>query len=642
MEYGDDDDWDANELDALEEAAVNTYAATQQQRTQGLPIGRRTGLQEGTPPDSLVDVDLDALLKEKQKYEKLARDKQGELLILKSNIGRATAEHASALDNLHEVNRSTRNDLTSQLQAYKERVARLETDLQFQRQELKEAKLQGLHSIRLEQSRLLQNASPSNSNSRVFPDRAAFEKEDSREALRQTPSNAKKRKRLTRQTTGEHALDDFDLAEQLSQQAAYKQQPGVVDRDQSPMEVDPFPARPTSPQRADDVDVVDNVAEERQGVPSDKMSSPSTVASPAAPDRIMVYNELLGAAMSDGSCCITNLASVPSRSDAGSLSDKASLGQAILALLANQSPATTGESLTLNIARYVVDRLVMYKANTEVVLILIRLLRSTLSLFPKTISSDLVKDSAVESPRALLATLQDLTDPSLPFDLRQSAMLLVLDLVEAIELDNELCAAAQGQFRGTFYKTMLSTTQDLSLRILTLKILARLVGKNGTVQYSSELLDYTSINLDKDDFTPRDQLDLRVVVAQCLYCITTSQSGLEQIRKSRHVIPRIIRRISRELDDMQESAYPDRSVILIKMLVKLYYIVIKDENNATSEQHWRTVEIKAAHLTSMTRIVYAEDHDNFDNATQDLAMDLLELAVSPEEGNDIWEIMGGT
>lgn len=639
MEFGDDDeDWDAKELEALEVAAVNTYAATQQERSQ------HTRAAVAWPqvahgnilihPSKNDNPELQALLQEKDKFEKLARDKQGELLVVKSNIARANNEHAILVDRLQETNRQTKDTLTRELNMYKERIARLQTDMTFQMQELKDAKLKTAQLMRPQGSPSQLTKSRSNG----FPDKIAFDRVESHEP-RPYPSSARKRKRSTRQSAQDTALDDFDLAVQRSTSAP----DAGPDLDITMVDIVPEPITALLSQNTNVVPVIsrDDTKSSEISVRPDPGDRACQESFKLKPDKLIVYNYILEARAKDqDSSCVFALAQVRDLAGSRDITSQ-NLAQVILSSITNTPTSVTAEAMTLKLANLLLDRLALHKDQEESSIHLMCLLYTILILFPEEICRSLIPPE--KENLLIISVLQDLSDAPHQMATRRAAVQLFAELVDSIDRDQSMCLAIQKQLRPSLCKSLLVTTQDLHLRLGILHILARLTTRNGTLLYPQEILDYISHSFEKDDEFHYDELvQLRSTAAQCLYCIVTNLvDGLAQVRKSKHVIPRILRLFISQLDKLHDFNTSELTLPFLRILLKLYHLLLKDDSNQTSDEHWRVVELRAAHLTGMTRIVYAEESDGFDSLMQDMAMDLLEMAVSPEEGNDIYEIMGG-
>lgn len=617
----DEDDWDANALDALESEAVNIYAATQQRTQQQRPAHRAAPAKSNTIEE--VDVNnIDEVVYEKQRLEKLARDKQGELLILKGNIAKANREHSAALEQANYSNKAIKDDLTRQLELFKDKVARLETDLTFQRQELKAAKVRAGE---------LQKTAPSSprhvsrfdGRSNGFPSKTAFEPDNSHGGGQRL--TARKRRRTGIHVPDETALDEFDLAEVKARERSL-----AVLRDEDPEDTSMIIDQQLPHNgivREDTNDMAMSVS---------WTSLPFGLSAAEQTDTLTVYNACLNVIGVDGITCIQTLMLTKNMLDP----NQRSIGQSFIDALNTQASLKDPESLSIQLTRFAVSQLFSQTGNVSVSVCLLTLLDLYLQLFAKPLAIAMLQP--IEDQPALIQRLLELAASSQTRELRSAALNLMERLSECLNRDVELCPSLVREIPMTLVRGILSTDKDGDLRMTLLRIFGNLTTRSGAFPNASELLDLVSLGLDKDDLAIRQLRPLRTTICQYLYCVILYyEDGLDLARKSRVVIPRLVRRLARELEDLYETSDPIKCMSLIRMSVKLCHILLKDETNATSDQHWRSLEIKATHLTNMTRILYAEDHDDFDNTTQDLAMDLLEMAVSPEEGNDIYEVMGG-
>lgn len=624
MDFGDDDEyWDPNALEAIELAATRSYAATQQERTQpentGAPYPRNV-TDKDAARESRFDAGHQAILQEKEKYEKLARDKEGELLILKSNILRTNSDHAALVDSLQIANKATRDALTKELNSYKEQLQRLQTDMNFQMQELKETKLKNA-----QYSRAVLTTSPrSTSRTNGFPDRSAFERTETfDDQLYSSPS--RKRRRTTRCGVQIEPLDDFDLAGQ----------PSLVvpecDVTMGGMDQPGQTLLAVSRQNTKSSDVSVNPDPIENG-PSDGLSSRTV-------DRLTLYNSVLVAKLKDEhNSCILNLSQTlrpdPSESDM-----KLNLGQSILTLMSEAPVELDGRAVGLQLSLLLRSQLEAHKDHAKVIKNILCLLHAILSLFQGDFMSELI----AAGPTSLDVVDQVLALSDSPFDtsVRIPAMQLFREIVESLDRDVGLCALVKEKLSVSLCKSTLVSTIDGDLRANLLQSLARLAACNSPWSYSMDILDYISHGLEREEFAHEEQTRLRLLAAQCIYCIIVNLSaGLRDVRRSRHVIPRLIRRLLREVDNLHDFHAPGVSMPLIQCLLKLYYILLKDDTEQVTNEHRSAAELRAAHLTIMTRILYAEDGDGFESRAQDMAMDLLEMAVSPEEGNAIYEVMG--
>lgn len=632
MEYGsDDDDWDPAEIEKVHAAAVDTYAATQQQRTQSHARAGPTfkDLQQYTPPDTLREDDIDALVKEKQKYEKLARDKQGELLVLRSNISRTTADHANALDSIQRANRQTIENLREELDAYKESVARLETDLTFQQQELRDAKLKARQHATASHSTSPGRKASGHLVGNGFPKKIDFERGDTTGLSH--ASATRKRKRYSRHTSNDdNALDDFDLAEQRATQAR--------NGDKSPAPVgDQVDADQTFSQGIQNNAASPAISREMSQVTESmaKTSVEHLTAPQASTQKAEILDTILEAIAPDGTGCLQTLMSLESARRSGT-----SIGQLLLRSINKLCSADTPEVVVLQATKIIVDEFVSREQPVQHSNALLTILFALLQSCPSAVSTEALVEN--DLGHSVILKLQELAEKEQDVSKKSQYIGAMLQLVQANGWDTGECLQLPNPFSPSFLKHILVSTANSQHRILLLETLARLAKGPEINLATHELLEIITHNIDKDDMSRPDRNLVRLKTIQCLYCIVIHKAdAISRLRTSRHVIPRVVRRLSRELEIMHESSSPSQNMSLLRALVKFYHMLLKDEDNTTSEHHWRNLEVRATHLTAMTRIVYAEEHDGFDTTTQDLAMDLLEMAVSPEEGNDIYEIMGG-
>ncbi|CCG85087.1 protein of unknown function [Taphrina deformans PYCC 5710] len=632
MDFGDedDDDWDANELEALEAQAVNNYAATQQ-RTQGQKSNHALHSRVDHAFEAYDIANDHELLAEKKRLEKLVQDKQGELLILKNNIARTNAEHNAALEHANATNKYIREELSKQLESYKDKVVRLETDVTFQRQELKEAKLRALQVGKTQSSPRASARYVSRLNG--FPSKNDFEKDEFEPDLLSRLSPRKRRR--TNRNDQEPALDDFDLAEERSRTraAVLPTAKSQEDAAEQTMDVDSPSDQPTAQYGQPPI----LPREETNGSVFSDTSGIKTDWKGPVPDVLVVHSRVLNCVTHNGIGCIEALMQVPSTTE----QHKGSIGQCLLLMLTTQASGNSSESLTLALSRFILDELAAQADDTHFLAALLALLDVFLQTFVEQVANLITSHES--SGTTSIARLQDLAVRSMgPQEVSLRALYLLERTADGLDRAIEPCTKMLGELNTLFIRAILLGVHDNVMRIILVRCLAKLATHTETSDHCTDLLNPLTRHLDTDHKVDENLVVLRQTIVQYLYCIILYyKDGLDRLRKSRDVIPRLVRRLSRELDVLYDIRDRTQSMILIRMIVKIYHILLQDESNATNELHWRSPEIKAMHLTTMTRILYAEESDGFDSVTQDLAMELLEIAVSPEEGNDIYEVMGG-
>ena len=580
MEFGDDDDdvWNNEaDLEALEAQARNAYAASQ----------HRAPTQQQV--QDVTNVDVSALIAEKQRYEKLAQSKQGELNILKSNIARTNTEYNGAVEKLKSDNATIRADLLRQLDDYKDRIARLETDLVFQRQELKESKLQQALNNRPPGTPSPRKAKPKGNG---FPDRSAFEDDGAVPRVR---------KRRRQQSEDDGDLDAFELAELRAKERQHSHV-----REDTPISI-----APVSPAHTHVGDLMPEIGD---------------LSIQNEPTLLDIHNVIISSEMETGNC-LAYLMKVAYKDS--------TLGSLLLGLLAKGSDSAS--QLALEATAILVSAYTSFREQEDTVFCVYHLLHQLLFAFPSQVSKSIVVDA---SSNEFLTTLNyHLRLAKTDFVIR--SLHILLHIVESLERDISACEAIHKSIL-TAWRFLLHVEQVPSIRRLTLQVLAKSAVPSGPLKNAYELLNMISRGLDDEDDYAGEKSLTRTTL-QCLYSmLVTQEDGIQILRKDRQVVPRLVRRILKDADHVTQLMIPDQTVATLAMEVRLYYILLNEEGCPELEAHWRSTYFKSAHIVAMTRIAFAEDSLEIPHDVREMSRDLLELSLSPDEGDDVYEVMVGS
>jgi hypothetical protein len=136
-------------------------------------------------------------------------------------------------------------------------------------------------------------------------------------------------------------------------------------------------------------------------------------------------------------------------------------------------------------------------------------------------------------------------------------------------------------------------------------------------------------------------LPQQIVALQCLYAISIYQStALGFFKTSRMLVPRLARCIYQhlELTYMETTRQAELGQILESCL-RFYHLLLNNMEAGQAERHWLLPQCRATHIVAMTRISFAEDEDSFSMEMVDMARDLLEWCISPEEGEEIHAVL---
>lgn len=630
MDFGDEDDtdelWnDEIDLEALEAEAKSAYAATQHRND--VPDSRLTINRSGE--SSLAsqqnNTHLDILLAEKEDFERLARNKQGELLVLRSNIARTSNEHASVIDRLTKASNTSREGLEKQIEAYRDRIARLETDLVFQRQELKEARLRQVQS----KDNLLQ--SPRKVKANGFIEKSAFQDDFD---LQSPQAHSRKRRRaLKNTTTDETGLDAFDLASRrdVSPSAA-----AVVDADNGPSQGIPPAIAPTNHKSN-----LTPLHEENRHyyVPELLKATDRPYTSYKVVQTSEIINTILQSHTQEQGNCVTFLSSVPMASP------PSSFGSELLTLMDLNETPIDAQGFTLRLTAFLRDQIPNFASRLDVTEVLIFLLHRLLYFYTSQVAKLLALLPEQGKVNPLFHRLNNLLqDAQIGDSLKYKCLQLILQIVDSWEREDIEKSSVHSNMVVSTYRTIINHAKNITLRVKMLHILAGCVTQNGgAFQNASELLEISTKTFDVEEFCRTEQLRLRTVTLQYLWCIIVTQAdGLQVVRKDRHVIPRLLRRMLNEVETLTESEDPRDTMRWITIAMKLYNVLLNEEAHAELEIHWRSTFFRSAHIVAMTRIAFAEAQEGYSEELRDSARDLLELALSPEEGDDIYEVMMGT
>ncbi|OLL26131.1 hypothetical protein NEOLI_000637 [Neolecta irregularis DAH-3] len=206
--------------------------------------------------------------------------------------------------------------------------------------------------------------------------------------------------------------------------------------------------------------------------------------------------------------------------------------------------------------------------------------------------------------------------------------------------------------RIDFILMLLNARQDIEIVHGTIKLLMSSVREDDfgppcsadiRPRHSNLLLDASTRLLTESSRTlaASKKQQVRLDIIDFLHSIAFSgQPGITYLFNSNQVIPRLVKRISAELNSIYDQIeILDDSLRLIKKSVRTLHAIVTIHNpEHLAAKLASTLGAVHAHIEAMTRLSFGGDATDRLTDISDLARDLLELTVSPEEGDAIFEL----
>src|SRR5208282_3833356 len=143
----------------------------------------------------------------------------------------------------------------------------------------------------------------------------------------------------------------------------------------------------------------------------------------------------------------------------------------------------------------------------------------------------------------------------------------------------------------------------------------------------------------------------RTIVSTMSELVAGHVKGSKILHDSGFVLPRLIRSLANEIEyyyahpQDSEQRYPSPnsslivSIVLSKSCVRLLHAIIMRHSPDTLSHFLSPFPgAQQAHNVAMTRLSFGGESEGVFMDVADMARDLLEAAVSPEEGDGIWSL----
>ncbi|KAI0016850.1 hypothetical protein F4780DRAFT_757816 [Xylariomycetidae sp. FL0641] len=156
----------------------------------------------------------------------------------------------------------------------------------------------------------------------------------------------------------------------------------------------------------------------------------------------------------------------------------------------------------------------------------------------------------------------------------------------------------------------------------------------------------------KWDVDREQQHDIHVAILQTLSAFARSPFGLLELATSETVIPRLVTLLSGSIDELyagemhyvpaEEGAAGGLQKVVTQTMMLLHMLVTNHECAASADVSGKLAKATGGsqkYLLSLARLNFAEDLVS--EETAELAHELLELAVTSEEGEEIGAVFGG-
>ncbi|KAG4300810.1 hypothetical protein PCK1_002887 [Pneumocystis canis] len=232
----------------------------------------------------------------------------------------------------------------------------------------------------------------------------------------------------------------------------------------------------------------------------------------------------------------------------------------------------------------------------------------------------------------------------------------ILNMIISLSQENE-----QIMYKISFFfefnsiLMMLNPLQDLLFIKRTLSFLSKCIfskcvghaGKNGNLIYNSDcfskILDIVSKYLTEkyEKYEIYELMELKLEAIKFLNTILLGYvNGKDLLGFNVTVVSRLCRCLTELVRSHGISKISIQRINLIQSIVFILHEIISPDNLSL---HFAQPWTQYAYIVSMTRLSFVEDEDHygkdiFDDKTVELARDLLEMVVGPEEGDELYDL----
>ncbi|KAG0635354.1 hypothetical protein HOY80DRAFT_982139 [Tuber brumale] len=137
-----------------------------------------------------------------------------------------------------------------------------------------------------------------------------------------------------------------------------------------------------------------------------------------------------------------------------------------------------------------------------------------------------------------------------------------------------------------------------------------------------------------------EAVELRKEIVQFLGMVAGTNLGNEALAQHQVALPRLSKRIAEELEEVYEWKYgADRSSQFLNSAVRLLHAIVT--TNAQEAMVKLSGSASYKHIASMTRIAFSDgvlQESGIEETVIDLAHEVLEVMVTPHEGENLWSL----
>ncbi|KAG0129637.1 hypothetical protein HOY82DRAFT_404740 [Tuber indicum] len=137
-----------------------------------------------------------------------------------------------------------------------------------------------------------------------------------------------------------------------------------------------------------------------------------------------------------------------------------------------------------------------------------------------------------------------------------------------------------------------------------------------------------------------EAVELRKEIVQFLGMVAGTSLGNEALAQHQVALPRLSKRIAEELEEVYEWKYgADRSSQFLNSAVRLLHAIVT--TNAQEAMVKLSGSASYKHIASMTRMAFSDgvlQESGIEETVIDLAHEVLEVMVTPHEGENLWSL----
>ncbi|ORY86779.1 hypothetical protein BCR37DRAFT_376017, partial [Protomyces lactucae-debilis] len=578
-------------LEQIEAEALKQHAAAKQARAQKQ--------HELTQQPALPTAVYTQLQNELESLRKLQRDQQGELRVLKDNHARSKVEQEEQMAKAAAAQKAAEEAANRQVILLQEENQRLSNAMTFQRQELRDARVRQAQQSPSKGSPLARRKA----DAAAFPPLADL-------GTRQSPT--RKRKRARKGANDDEEMD-FD---QVQVAPVVRSPQKAAPRSPIPM---PSPVRDMTPMMVDVPDVVH-------------------VQQTGNTGNVILTHKLQLCAML---CALQDESGMSLIHKLDQARESAHPSTPLITIINSHALFADASDMAIALMLSLGQCQSHPKAlRFEAIRLMLLLLRS----FPHRLAIAFCQEVQEPGVLQLMASpvWVDVKEDKQVKHLHRLRLRFFCQIAQALSHEPTICEQMYLLLGPAFLTFALAQERDTEDFVLAVRLLAALAHANAKIAEDEGLLNLLTAPLEpQSGRTSIELLQRQTLALQCLYALSIYQdSALEVFRSSRLLVPRLAACIYGQLELFYvESSRREELNRFLESCLRFYHLLLNDMEAGQAERHWLVPQARATHIVAMTRISFAEDEDAYSLDMIDMARDLLELCISPEEGEEIHAIL---